>query len=35
VVLVTHNTEIARQAEQVIEVKDGLVLHDNKPVTKG
>ena len=31
VVLVTHNAEIARQAEQVIEVKDGLVLHNDKP----
>ena len=32
VVLVTHNAEIARQAEQVIEVKDGLVLHRDAPV---
>ncbi|MCM2265448.1 MAG: ABC transporter ATP-binding protein [Desulfuromonadales bacterium] len=32
VVLVTHNVEIARQAEQVIEVKDGLVFHNDEPV---
>ena len=32
VVLVTHNAEIARQAEQVIEVKDGLVLPIDAPV---
>jgi putative ABC transport system ATP-binding protein len=32
VVLVTHNAEIARQAEQVIEVKDGLVLPSEAPV---
>ena len=32
VVLVTHNAEIARRAEQVIEVKDGLVLPIDAPV---
>jgi putative ABC transport system ATP-binding protein len=30
-VLVTHNAEIARQAQQVIQVKDGVVVSDGPP----
>ncbi len=30
-VLVTHNAEIARQAQQVIQVKDGVIVSDGPP----